>query len=113
MRDTIKPKINHNKKKLKKKFLSFSQNRFLSNKKSFTPFFSAILSPIGLKFFLVRLLVIWVGRFSFFLDSFYQSSLAGFAKFSGTKKPRDFAKSSVFWFSSLKNLEFFKKKKNC
>ena len=38
--------------------------------------------------------------------------MAGFAKFLGSKKPRDFEKSSVFWFSSLKYLEFLKKKKN-
>jgi len=47
-----------------------------------------------------------------FLDAFYQSSLAGSAKFLGSKKPRDFAKCSVFWFSSLKYLKFLKKKKN-
>jgi hypothetical protein len=56
--------------------------------------------------------VIWVGCFFFFLDTFYPSNLAGFAKFLDSKKPRDFAKCSVFWFSSLKYLEFLKKKKN-
>ena len=81
-------------------------------KNQFSPFSSAISSPIGLKIFLVGLQVIWVGRFFLFLDTFYQSSLAGFAKFLGSKKPRDFAKCSVFWFSSLKCLEFLKKKKN-
>ena len=81
-------------------------------KNQFSPFFSAISSPIGLKFFLVSLQVIWVGRFFSFLDAFYQSSLAGFAKFLGSKKPRDFAKCSVFWFSSLKYLKFLKNKKN-
>jgi len=90
--------------------LHISQNPILGVKNKFSPFFSAISSPIGLKIFLVRLQVIWVGRF-FFLDTFYQSSLAGFAKFLGSKKPRDFAKCSVFWFSSLKYLEFLKKKK--
>ena len=89
----------------------FSKLVFWVSKTSFPPFFSAISSPIGLKIFLVRLQVIWVGRFFFFLDTFYQSSLAGFAKFLGSKKPRDFAKCSVFWFSSLKYLEFLKKKK--
>jgi hypothetical protein len=92
-------------------FCIFLENSFLGIKNQFSPFFSAISSPIGLKIFLVRLQVIWVGRF-FFLDTFYQSSLAGFAKFLGSKKSRDFAKCSVFWFSSLKYLEFLKKKKN-
>ena len=55
--------------------------------------------------------MIWVGLF-FFFDAFYQSSLADFAKFLGSKKPRDFAKCSLFWFSSLKYLEFLKKEKN-
>ncbi len=40
MRDTKKTKIIHNRKKLKKRnFLSFSQNRFLGNKKKFHPLF--------------------------------------------------------------------------
>jgi len=90
-------------------FAFFSKLVFWVSKTSFCPFFSAISSPIGLKIVLVRLQVIWVGRF--FLDTFYQSSLAGFAKFLGSKKPRDFAKCSVFWFSSLKYLEFLKKKR--
>ncbi len=63
MRDTIKPKIIHNKKVEKKFFFTFSQNRFLSNKKKFSPFFSKTAGPIGLKIFLVRLQVIWVGHF--------------------------------------------------
>jgi hypothetical protein len=74
----------------------------LGIKNQFAPFFSAISSPIGLKIFLVRLQVIWVGRFFFFFDILYQTSLAGFAKFLGSKKPKDIAKCSVFWFSSLK-----------
>jgi hypothetical protein len=49
--------------------LSFSQNRFLSNKKKFSPFFSETAGPIGLKIFLVRLQVIWVGRFFFWVAS--------------------------------------------
>ena len=32
--------------------LCFSRNRFLSNKKKFSPFFSETAGPIGLKFFL-------------------------------------------------------------
>jgi hypothetical protein len=68
MHDTIKPKIIHNKKKGKKDFFtisSFSQNRFLSNRKKFSPFFSKTAGPIGLKIVLVRLQVIWVGRYFF------------------------------------------------
>ena len=91
-------------------FCIFLETGFLGIKNQFSPFFSAISSPIGLKFFLVSLQVIWIGRFFSFLDAFYQSSLAGFAKFLGSKKPRDFAKCSVFSFSSLKYLEFLKKK---
>ena len=110
------PLVNNNQKiKIGKKifyFAFFSKLVFWVPKTSFAPLFSAISSPIGLKIFLVRLQVIWVGCFFFFLDIFYQSSLADFAKFLGSKKPRDFAKFSVFWFSSLKYLEFLKKKKN-
>ncbi len=90
-------------------FAFFSKLGFLGIKNQFSAFFSAISSPIGLKIFFVRLQVIWVGRFFFFLDTFYQSSLAGFAKFLGSKKPKDIAKCSVFR-SSLKYLEFLKKK---
>ena len=49
----------------------------------------------------------WV--FFLFLDTFYQSSLAGIAKFLGSKKSSDFAKCSVVWFSNLQYLEFFEK----
>ncbi len=52
MRDTIKPKIIHNKKSWKKQILSFSQNRFLSNRERFSPFFSKTAGPIRLKIFL-------------------------------------------------------------
>ncbi len=56
MRDTIKTKIIHNKESWKRKFffniLSFSQNRFLSNRKRFSPFFSKTAGPIRLKIFL-------------------------------------------------------------
>jgi hypothetical protein len=76
MRDTIKPKIIHNKNSWKKKFffniLSFSQNRFLSNRKKFSPFFSKTAGPIGLKFFLVILQLIWGVYFFFFVDISYQ-----------------------------------------
>ena len=90
-------------------FAFFSKLVFCVSKNSFTPLISAISSPIGLKFFLVRLQTIWVGRF-FFLDTLYQSGLAGFANPWGSKKSRDFAKCSVFWFSSMKYSEFLKKK---
>jgi hypothetical protein len=93
-------------------FAFFSKLVFWVSKTSFPPLFSTILSPIGLKIFLVRLQVIWVERFFFSLDTLYQSSLAGFAKFLGSKKSRELSKCSVFWFSSLKYLEFLKKKKN-
>ena len=85
-------------------FAFFSKLVFWVSKTSFPPF----SSPTELKMFFVRLQVIWVG--CFFLDTLYQSSLAGFAKFLGSKKPRDFAKCSVYWFSSLKYLEFLKKR---
>lgn len=93
-------------------FAFFSKLVFWVSKTSFAPLFSAISSPIGLKIFLVRLQVIWVGRFFFFPDTFYQSKLAGFAKFLGSQKPRGFTKYSVFWISRLKYLELKKKKKN-
>ena len=47
-------------------FAFFSKLVFCVSKNSFTPLISAISSPIGLKFFLVRLQTIWVGRFFFF-----------------------------------------------
>ena len=84
----------------------------MGTKNKFSPFFSAILSPIGLKIFLVIVQLIWGVYFFSFVDIFYQPNLAGFAKFLGSKKPRDFAKFSVFWFSSLKYLEFLKNKKH-
>ena len=87
-------------------FAIFSKSVF-EQKKKFSPFFSKTVGPIGLKIVLVRLQVIWVGRF--FLDTFYQSSLAGFAKFLGSKKPRDFAKCSVFCSPAWSIWNFWKK----
>ena len=66
--------------------------------------FSAISSAIKLKIF--------IGETSSDLDPLYQWSLTGFAKFLGSKKPKDFVKCSVFCFSSLKYLEFLKKTQN-
>ena len=93
-------------------FCIFLETRFLRIKNQFSPLFSPISSPIWLKIFLVRLQVIWGAYFFVFFYNFFHWSLAGFAKFLGSKKPRDFANCSVFSFSSLKNLEFLKKKKN-
>ena len=48
-------------------FCIFLETRFLGAKNQFSPFFSAILSPIGLKIFLVRLQLI-CGVYFFFLS---------------------------------------------
>ena len=61
--------------------LHISQNPILGVKNKFSPFFSAISSPIGLKIFLVILQLICGVYFFWFVDISYQSNLAGFAKF--------------------------------
>ena len=73
------------------------------SKTSFAPFSPPFQIWSSWKFFWARLQVIW-----FFLDPLYQWSLTGFAKFWGSKKPRDFAKCSVFSWSIW---NFWKKKR--
>ena len=92
--------------KTKKKFfhdffiiLHISQNPILGVKNKFSPFFSAISSPIGLKIFLVILQLIWGACFFFFTDTSYQSNMAGSAKILASWKTRFLARSSVFSFS--------------
>ncbi len=50
----------------------FSKLVFCVSKTSFTPFISAILSPIGLKIFLVGLQLILGGQFFLFGDTPFQ-----------------------------------------
>jgi hypothetical protein len=84
MRDTIKLKIIDNKNGLKKIFfsmLSFSQNRFLSNRKKVFPFFSKTAGPIRLKIFLWVVQSNW-GVYFFFLEIWFQKNVAAFTKIS-------------------------------
>jgi hypothetical protein len=53
-------------------FAFFSKLVFCVSKTSFTPIISAILSPIGLKIFLVGLQLIWGGCFFLFGDTSFQ-----------------------------------------
>ena len=73
-------------------FAFFSKLVFCVSKNSFTPLISAISSPIGLKFFLVRLQTIWVGRFFFVFGYLVPIRFGRFRKPLGVQKIQRFCK---------------------